>query len=80
MLFVMPPQDRFLQFLVSPTAQNLDYYPMTTHAAMFSMGYLIMDLFAQAFYIKDFSAVGIQSQIHHLMAILILSLGLAHGE
>ena len=58
-LFLMPPQDHWLSFLLYPTADHLDYYPFTTHVAMFSYGYLFTDLLMIVFIIRDFSPFGI---------------------
>lgn len=78
-LFIMPPQDPPMRFLFSPNKQNLDYYPITSQQCMFTLAYLVYDLFLQTIVIEDFSQLGYQQHFHHVFASTILVVGCLGG-
>lgn len=79
-LFIIPPQDTFLELLIHPTEQDLDYYPITSLAAVFTVGYLCIDLFTHTVWLKDFSPLGKQNIFHHTLTSIIIMIGLFAGE
>ena len=79
-LFFMPPQDSPLQLLVSPTSENLFYYPVTSIACVTTLGYLFVDLLVQVVLLKDTSPLGKQNIVHHLLTSVIIILCLLSGQ
>jgi hypothetical protein len=79
-IFIMPPQSPPLSLLISPTKANLDYYPITSIAGMFTIGYMIFDFFTLVVWLKDFSPLGKQHMGHHVLSIYIVVVGCIAGE
>jgi hypothetical protein len=79
-IFIMPPQTPSMRLLWSPTAANLDYYPVTSMGGVFTISYMIFDFTTQVFWLKDFSPLGKQHIIHHTLAISMVVMSLLSGE
>jgi hypothetical protein len=79
-LFIMPPEDPLMSILVSPSAKNLDYYPITSIAGMFTLAYMIFDFIGIAFWVEDRSPLGKQMYFHHFAITLITLNAIFAGE
>lgn len=66
--------------LVSPTVENLDYYPVSSIACVLTLGYLLIDLLIQLIILKDMSPLGKQNIIHHVLTSMIIILCLLSGQ
>ena len=69
-----------MSVLISPTKENLDYYPFTSIATMFTIAYMIFDFSTQTFWLKDFSPLGKQHMCHHILATYIGLSGCIAGQ
>lgn len=79
-IFVMPPQSPPLRLLYSPIEANMDYYPINTIAGTFSVAYMLFDLTTQTLWLNDFSKLGKQHIVHHIIATYIIVMCALSGE
>jgi hypothetical protein len=78
-LFFMPPQTPIMALLISPTKENLTYYPLNSQMMMFIIAYMVFDFLVQMFIVKNNTPLGKQYYVHHVVVCFIAILALLMG-